>query len=167
MRRCSKCGRLLPLSEFWLTDHGARYSAECKACAKAAARIWYAKNKERICAKERNNPQVRLQWKKWYEGHRAKFEVYVRRHDTRLLEAYVGEDFTLDELFLRDVGICGICRKAVERIDASVDHVVPLSKGGLHTRKNVQLAHRRCNSSKKASNPNCERRIHCASISRE
>lgn len=30
----------------------------------------------------------------------------------------------------------------------SVDHVIPLSKGGTHTWDNVKLAHKRCNSKK-------------------
>jgi len=31
---------------------------------------------------------------------------------------------------------------------ATIDHIIPLSKGGLHMMSNCQLAHRRCNSYK-------------------
>ncbi|MGV7750350.1 HNH endonuclease [Mycobacterium kansasii] len=33
---------------------------------------------------------------------------------------------------------------------ASVDHVIPLSKGGPHERSNLQTAHLRCNTTKNA-----------------
>lgn len=46
----------------------------------------------------------------------------------------------------RDGWRCAICRGKVTRENWSLDHVVPLSKGGAHTYANVVLAHRRCNS---------------------
>jgi len=46
----------------------------------------------------------------------------------------------------RDGWRCAICRGKVTRENWSLDHVVPLSKGGGHTYANVVLAHRRCNS---------------------
>ena len=53
-------------------------------------------------------------------------------------------------VFERDKGICGICKALVGTERWEIDHVVPLSKGGLHAYDNVQLAHRRCNRSKGA-----------------
>lgn len=46
----------------------------------------------------------------------------------------------------RDGWCCGICGGKVTRQTWSLDHVVPLSKGGSHTYGNVVLAHRSCNS---------------------
>ena len=46
----------------------------------------------------------------------------------------------------RDGWRCAICRRRVTRETWSLDHVVPLSKGGAHTYANVVLAHKRCNS---------------------
>jgi 5-methylcytosine-specific restriction endonuclease McrA len=45
----------------------------------------------------------------------------------------------------RDGWRCGICGKRETRKNWSLDHVVPLSKGGPHTYGNVVLAHRLCN----------------------
>jgi 5-methylcytosine-specific restriction endonuclease McrA len=53
----------------------------------------------------------------------------------------------------RDGWCCHLCgRKVADRIDyaardddATLDHLVPVSKGGLHVRANVALAHNRCN----------------------
>ena len=53
--------------------------------------------------------------------------------------------------------ICQICGKSVDKeikypnpLSASIDHMVPLSKSGTHTKDNVQLVHFLCNSRKGA-----------------
>lgn len=58
------------------------------------------------------------------------------------------ESIPLDEIYERDGGMCGLCPNHVPRKHASLDHIIPISKGGRHTRENVQLAHRRCNFTK-------------------
>lgn len=65
---------------------------------------------------------------------------------------------TLKKLIKRDHGICQICGRPVDNTSRSgnglgmlyptLDHIVPLSKGGGHTWDNVQLAHLICNSYK-------------------
>lgn len=66
---------------------------------------------------------------------------------------------TLPALYKRDSGICHICGMLCNYNDfvisngakicgdwyPSIDHVKPLSKGGLNSWENVRLAHRRCN----------------------
>lgn len=46
----------------------------------------------------------------------------------------------------RDGWRCHLCRGRVERSEASLDHLIPLSAGGQHVASNVALAHHRCNS---------------------
>ena len=46
-------------------------------------------------------------------------------------------------------GVCALCGEPVEPADVTIDHIVPLVKGGAHERNNWQLAHRRCNSAKR------------------
>jgi len=65
------------------------------------------------------------------------------------------EDFDPADIFDRDGWRCGLCGKPVRKDyqwpdprARSLDHILPLSKGGAHTRANVQLAHLRCNWSK-------------------
>lgn len=59
------------------------------------------------------------------------------------------------EIFERDDWTCGICRLPVEQGlafpdpgSATLDHVVPMSRGGGHVPANVQLAHFYCNTVK-------------------
>lgn len=60
-------------------------------------------------------------------------------------------------IFERDRWRCGICRDPVDRdrkhpdpLSASLDHVIPLARGGTHSDGNVQLAHLACNIAKGA-----------------
>lgn len=86
-----------------------------------------------------------------------------RKHDKRLTRAKVIEqNITLEKLFKRDKGICLICGTECDWNDCcrsndifiayglypSIDHIVPLAKGGNHTWDNVQLAHHYCNTLK-------------------
>lgn len=53
-------------------------------------------------------------------------------------------------VFERDGWRCGLCGGHVEPEDASLDHVVPLSKGGEHSYANTQCTHWKCNNTKGA-----------------
>ena len=52
------------------------------------------------------------------------------------------------ELFDRDEGICSLCGGRVYTKHVSMDHVIPLSRGGNHSWDNVKLAHNKCNKQK-------------------
>lgn len=67
-------------------------------------------------------------------------------------------------VFRRSAWVCQLCQEPVDRLrkfpdpgSASLDHVVPLSRGGHHVLANCQLAHLGCNSSKGAREmpPSC------------
>lgn len=74
----------------------------------------------------------------------------------------IDNDITLDKLIHRDNNICYICKGECDINDytyvgkqfvagnkyPSIDHFIPLSKGGTHTWDNIKLAHRLCNSIK-------------------
>jgi len=49
------------------------------------------------------------------------------------------------ELKSKDRDVCGICKNFVEMAQSSIDHITPISSGGLHVWDNVQLAHYSCN----------------------
>lgn len=100
---------------------------------------------------------------------RNKQEKERRKANKRLREAkakYNGKiewNISLEKLIQRDDSICRICGNQIDINDycitdegyfiagnnyPSIDHIIPLAKGGTHTWNNVQLAHRYCNSVK-------------------
>ena len=49
---------------------------------------------------------------------------------------------------------CAICvRKIKDLDDLTIDHIIPLAKGGKNTIENYQLAHKKCNELKGQSMP--------------
>lgn len=53
------------------------------------------------------------------------------------------------ELLLRDGRRCAICGRKIKKLDdLTVDHIVPLAKGGKNVLENYQLAHKACNEAK-------------------
>lgn len=63
-----------------------------------------------------------------------------------------GDEIDHLALFERDNWICGICHRKINKWlrhpnywAATVDHIVPLSKGGKHVWANVRAAHAKCN----------------------
>lgn len=74
----------------------------------------------------------------------------------RLIEnGEIDHNITLKKLIKRDNEMCYICNDKVNvnsnsNADEypSIDHVIPVAKGGTHTWDNVRLAHRYCNSVK-------------------
>ena len=79
--------------------------------------------------------------------------IKARLRQKRLLDnTVVIELVTASYLYRRDGGKCQICKRKVNMklkhphpMSASIDHIIPVSKGGEHTKKNTRLAHMICN----------------------
>ena len=103
-----------------------------------------------------NHPEVGSTYaKRWREANPDRVSVRNReaahRRRARMRGAVV-EQFTDLEIFERDGWICGICCAPIDSMIGwpepeapSIDHIKPISKGGNHTRDNVQASHLRCN----------------------
>lgn len=77
-------------------------------------------------------------------------------------EQIVDKDITLEALYRRDSGVCYLCGKVCDWTDKrsenivggnypSIDHIIPIARGGLHSWSNVRLAHFNCNVAKSDS----------------
>lgn len=74
------------------------------------------------------------------------------RRRARRLNAFV-ENVDRRTLYDRDEGVCYLCRSAVKFEDFTIDHVVPLAKGGLHSYANTRCCCEPCNLAKGSSLP--------------
>lgn len=82
---------------------------------------------------------------------------YARKQHRIPKEQTIDKDITLEALYRRDSGVCYLCgglcdwndRDAENNIVGdsypSIDHVIPVARGGLHAWNNVRLAHFKCN----------------------
>jgi 5-methylcytosine-specific restriction endonuclease McrA len=133
-------------------------------------RAWRIKNRIRLRAQEqekrrKNRDKYTKYQSRWYDKHRAQWNSYqmqrlrenpdIRREMAQRRRARrngngIVEVFDRQEIWVRDRGICGICKLSVDSDDWEEDHVVPLARGGTHTYDNVQVSHKRCNRKKGA-----------------
>lgn len=151
-RQC-QCGR-------WICRPGPRKwcTAECRQahngkrgkCADCGTPL--ADNRRTyclVCGAERKRSTDAACRRKYRQKYGRSFRARARHH---------GVDYEpVDRLvvYRRDGWRCGICQRKVDRglkaphpMMASLDHVVPMSRGGPHTYANVQCAHHLCNSLK-------------------
>ena len=124
----------------------------CKNCGKEFCQMVTGYNSKTYCSEK-------CQKRYFNRGRSEKRhkKLMAREHDT---------DISLEKLFKRDGGVCYICKKACDWRDGewrdgtfiagptypSIDHVIPVAKGGTHTWSNVKLACRECNWMKSDSN---------------
>lgn len=154
----------------------ARTANSCpsrRALVRAACRRWRARNRDRenerarlhylgnrdrsaVTAKNwaaRNPGRKRDILRQWRAENSAQAAILNARASglrRARVAAVNAEPIDRYIVFERDKWICGICHKHVERAEASVDHIVPIARGGSHTYDNCQAAHLKCNLSKGA-----------------
>lgn len=148
---------------YWNKD--ARLKAGGSWRCAVADREWRREWRERQGVRER----LRANDRRWQVAHpetvRAKLRrKYARNPDlandwARLRRALkrnaAAELLATREIYERDGWICQLCYEPVDSavaypdaMSASLDHRIPLSRGGAHAPHNVQLAHLICNGRK-------------------
>lgn len=97
---------------------------------------------------------MRLRTQQWAIDNPDKVTATRHRRAVRERDAFV-EEVTVAEIGDRDGWRCHICRKKVDRalrfphpMSATRDHLIPISRGGLHEKRNVKLAHWKCNAAR-------------------
>lgn len=157
MKTCTKCGVPQPEEQFYKrpsTKDGLRY--DCKMCVRRAEALHREDHRETINAARRgryaSNPErEKTRSNAWKAKHPEASRKDSHRRRTALYGGVV-EKFLDTEIFERDDYICQLCCEPIDPflgwpdpLSASLDHVIPISRGGNHTRDNAQTAHLRCN----------------------
>lgn len=88
---------------------------------------------------------------------KQKERANIREHLVRIPNRKAGDKISRKQLYLRDKGICYLCnrmtiletglKKRHKRL-ATIDHIIPVSRGGTHTWGNVRNCCWQCNSRK-------------------
>lgn len=120
------------------SSFSTKASGRARYCSKSC--MWREKHKRQAAAGTRTKKRTPAQWK-------------AKNHKRRAAKYGVGyEPFADAEIFDRDGWVCGICGRRVkpsrhhrDQDGPSIDHIIPLSAGGTHSRTNVRLTHLRCN----------------------
>lgn len=114
------------------------------------------RNREKVLAykkryREENQEAISEYMKQWELKNRDKrYAINAKR---RMSVKSPAEPISRIVVWDRDQGVCGICGENACHNDWHLDHIVPLSRGGLHVYDNVQVSHPKCNLSKNAKLP--------------
>jgi 5-methylcytosine-specific restriction endonuclease McrA len=133
-------------------EYAKKYYQENSDKIKECSREYYKANSENLKSKsakwrEENYEKLFIQQRNYRINNYSKIlDKNARRRS--LLKGVKVENVDRLKVYERDSGICGICKKPVNLEDMTIDHIIPLVKGGEHSYKNVQIAHLSCNSSK-------------------
>lgn len=104
-------------------------------------REWYQKNKERR----------REQALAWREENRDKWRLYGSKR--RALEKGTVDAEHIDRIHRLQNGKCAICRVSFRKTKYEIDHINPISRGGAHENRNLQLLCGPCNRQKWSKDP--------------
>lgn len=156
--KCKKC-----FKKYYIENRDRKraydriYYKEHEEEMKNNTRNRYINNKEVVLAYvaqwQRDNPdKTRAATKRWLDKHPEKVTEYNTRRRARIRNAEIN-DFTAEdwvELLVLYENRCAYCGSE-GKLEA--DHIVPLSKGGPHTKINIAPACVHCNRVKNARTP--------------
>ena len=165
IKTCRKCKTEKPASAFDVNVRvSSGYYSTCQECRRARANAWKAENKDRIRAYEEENRdylrELRYDWQRRnrdrhmanrranYRTPKARMYNLLRVHERRVAK---NGKVTPDQVTALKAHqkICYYCRKPfTDKLKATIDHVIPLNKGGAHDISNLVLACKPCNSKK-------------------
>ena len=115
---------------------------------------WRKKNQDKVHFysrkwKENNKDKIRFYGRKWRENNRDKVRIFEKNRGARERNA-VGS-FTFQEwedLKKKCNYTCQMCGKKEPKIKLTIDHIIPISRGGINYINNIQPLCRSCNSIK-------------------
>lgn len=169
-RICTVCKRTLPLASFHVKNAATgEWRSQCKECRNAIKAEYRAANGAQIKAtdatyREANRAELAERQRAWREAHPESYGaihskwkaenkdlVNASTHKRRNTIKGAGHHWTAAEwqaLKARYGFTCLLCGRKEPDIALTVDHVVPVSRGGGNTIDNIQPLCKGCNSRK-------------------
>jgi 5-methylcytosine-specific restriction endonuclease McrA len=153
MKVCTKCGELKPLEMFHKGIGAMGHKPRCKPCRRADAHAYRLLNTEFIKARQdkylREHAELhKASCKKWEQRNRSKRRGYLSAYRARRYDATVGDvPSDLWDVLIEMYGPHCMVSNCIKE-DLSLDHIVPLNRGGTHSMDNFQILCKSHNSSK-------------------
>lgn len=148
---CCRCNNI--------AEKESKYCSLCKEKRSLYIKRYSKMNPDKITIWGRNvilkNKEKYIKrYKEHYINNKEMYYIKSIKYKTLKYKAFVLEVDRI-EIFKRDNYICQLCGKLTDKtvgyrhsLYPTIDHIIPLSKGGTHEPDNVQTAHKGCNSSK-------------------
>jgi DNA-directed RNA polymerase subunit RPC12/RpoP len=141
VRQCERCS-----CAFQTRQPNCKFCSDCRYIAKLERNRQLTQIKRRRQNVEDGTPNA--------TGRDGR-AMHIMRKFHGCVPVAMYEHINVKKVYARDAWKCGICGELIDKearfplpMSPSVDHVVPLTKGGAHLYANVQAAHLRCNIAK-------------------
>lgn len=152
-KNCTKCGILKPRSDFYKKTE-TTIQPQCKPCSLESNKELAKKNREKYKNHRREyylkNKEVIIQkvkvWNKNHPKQRSKYMIVVnavRRGRKKNNGGFTSKEW--QSLILKNNSCCFYCGKNEKM---TIDHFIPLSKGGSNYITNIVPACKSCNTAK-------------------
>ncbi len=167
---CVKCRIDKPVTDFYKRNNKAGRYGICKICRRKDVKAYRLANIEKVktyliintgkikerkkAYRLRNLERMKKNEKAYRLANPEKIKAKNRKR--RALKYGIGhKPYTDTYIFERDNWTCGICGERINRRlkypnpkSKSIDHIIPLVKGGADAPVNLQATHLRCNMKK-------------------
>ena len=160
LKRCLTCDKLKSFSEF--SKHKGHYlglQSQCKKCKAIKDKKYALNNKKKIREiykrwASNNRDKINKASRNYWLKNRDKYRVAVRNRRARIMRAegsFTSQEW--NDIKKKFNYYCAICKKR-EPFDQfrkylTIDHIIPISKGGTNYISNIQPLCFNCNSIKK------------------
>ena len=172
-KECTKCHTEKPLTDFFRErrQKDGRES-RCKACAAVCWRLWKERNEDKRKEWQRNynirrKQNLKIWGRNYYMKNKERIKKRTREYQIKNKDKCVlftvrrnamakglRADLTVEQwniikaVFRNKCAYCGKRTKRLER-----EHIIPISKGGCFTLRNIVPSCRSCNAKKHANLP--------------
>jgi len=166
MKICKTCQVELPLDNFY------KAASKCKPCHSAYTIAWQKANPDRV--KVYNNRSNKKRWKvqkedkdfmlkktlyrqanrdvrietakRWNQNNKDRYRIHVAKSHIKRkgADVFIILDREMKALYASSCAFCN------SREKITMDHIIPISRGGRHSIGNLQPLCKSCNSSKKS-----------------
>ena len=130
-----------------------KYRAAKPHIGKATNKQYYQRNREKVlranAERRRRNPEKTSRERHAsYIRHRPKILQKSRARHARIRGAVIVEIVDHEAVIARDNSTCYLCERVLSADEITLDHVVPVTRGGTHTADNMKVACNSCNAAK-------------------
>jgi 5-methylcytosine-specific restriction endonuclease McrA len=139
--QCIECDRIRVRPKEQRDNINEAYRKKNKDKIRISSKAYNARHRERI---------LEIKRQKYYENHQIELTRRRMAHHRRRLIKVGGAVSAeqLVDLLKKQKFRCPMCAASLKKVRYEYDHIEPLSRGGLHDIKNIQVLCRPCNRSK-------------------
>lgn len=178
MKSCKKCDAQHPATpDFFTVANRMKDGLDiyCRPCRRAIAKAFYNSNREkeiqrskkwnqlnaeRVAAnmrkcRERRPEEMRANLQAWKKANKCRVKAFDHNKRVKRLAAIQAtkNPASADDIVTILKSAKGKCYYCGCKGKLTIDHIIPLARGGTHEKSNLLAACNRCNSSKGARDP--------------